>query len=248
MPIKKPKNPSTEAWREFLDAIKDAREAIGGAITWYRGHPRTSYTLIPSLLRYPNGLQKERDLFNDYERSAARLMKQRRSDWELLFDMQHYGIPTRLLDWTEVLGVAIAFAMYDSKSDCEDSTIYVLNPVELNKIQGLQEIKRVPGDAAFEYKSIYWNNVPFAAKHPIAIDPPLQSDRMFAQKATFTIHGINSSPLDQQCPRAARKVVLPFAAKPAAREFLDHAALDSYAVYPDIVGMARHIRRKHLDP
>ncbi|HSU55641.1 MAG TPA: FRG domain-containing protein [Candidatus Dormibacteraeota bacterium] len=214
---------------------------------WYRGHANPDYILTPTLFRAPANVVKEKDLFNDYERSAARLMAKRDSDWELLFDMQHYGIPTRLLDWTEVLGVAIAFAMYDSKSDCQDSAIYILDPVSLNSKSGIDGIKRVPGDPGFEYKSIYWDNSPFAAIYPIAIDPPLQSDRMFAQKATFTIHGRDPKSLGAQCPDSVQKVLLPSSAKPAAREFLEHAALDAYSIYPDIVGMARHIRKKHLD-
>ena len=33
------------------------------------------------------------------------------TDWEQLFAMQHYGMPTRLLDWSENLFVAAYFAM-----------------------------------------------------------------------------------------------------------------------------------------
>jgi hypothetical protein len=39
---------------------------------------------------------------------------------------------------------------------------------------------------------------------------------------------------------------LPSAAKQEAREFLKWANLDEYTIYPDIVGMARHIKRKIL--
>ncbi|MBV8970101.1 MAG: FRG domain-containing protein [Verrucomicrobia bacterium] len=31
-------------------------------------------------------------------------------DWDILFAMQQYRTPTRLLDWTEGLGVALYFA------------------------------------------------------------------------------------------------------------------------------------------
>jgi hypothetical protein len=53
----------------------------------------------------------------------------RDSDWHYLFDMQHHYIPTRLLDWTTVLGVAIFFALL---KDYGDSAIFMLNPEALN--------------------------------------------------------------------------------------------------------------------
>ena len=99
-------------WPEFLDCVRKARSELNNPdLLWYRGMSRSDYELIPSLLRVVNGLKKEQDLFNEYQRSAARLTVPRSNDWELLFDMQHYGIPTRLLDWTDVLGVAIAFLL-----------------------------------------------------------------------------------------------------------------------------------------
>lgn len=70
------------------------------------------YQLVPSLLRHKQGVDKENVLFGEYERSARRFLERRTDDWELLVDMQHYGIPTRLLDWTGVLGIALAFALY----------------------------------------------------------------------------------------------------------------------------------------
>jgi len=235
-------------WSEFFEAVRAARADLGDPkVTWYRGHSRPQYVLIPSLLRFPEGLAKEQELFDDYDRSASHLLPKRDNDWERLFDMQHYGIPTRLLDWTEVLGISVAFALYDSRREEENAVIFVLDPLALNKSSGLKAIKQGPGDARFEYKSIYWNNDPFAANYPIAFSPRLQSDRLVSQRGTFTIHGSNLEPLDQQVPNCVRRILLTPAAKPGGREFLDHAALDPLRIYPDIVGMARHLIRKHLE-
>ena len=114
-------------WPEFLEHVSQAREELGSPdLIWYRGVSRADYKLVPSLLRVPNGLSKEQVLFNEYQRSAARFIATRSNDWESLFDMQHYGIPTRLLDWSDVLGIAIAFALYDQNDDAQDSSIYLL--------------------------------------------------------------------------------------------------------------------------
>ena len=98
-------DPQLEAntWPEFFECVRIARDQLGNpSLVWFRGHSRSYYLLTPSLLRHPSGLQKEQELFNEYERSAARLMAKRDNDWELLFDMQHYGIPTRLLAKADV--------------------------------------------------------------------------------------------------------------------------------------------------
>jgi hypothetical protein len=208
--------------------------------------PRADYKLIPSLHRRENGLQKEQDLFNEYQRSAARLTEKRSNDWELLFDMQHYGIPTRLLDWTDVLGVAIAFALYDAQDDGRDSSIHVLDPLKLNARSGSREVRRPANEQEFRYKSIYWESRPFDAVYPIAIDGPLQNDRMVAQQGAFTLHGSKTDFFETDAHDCLRKIVLKPGAKVGAREFLEYSNLNAFSIYPDIVGMARHIVRKHL--
>ena len=96
-------------WYDVLEAVRAAREQLGDPATvWYRGHSNGHWSLIPGLHRWPDGLAKEQALFGEFQRSAARLVTKRDDDWETLFDMQHYGVPTRLLDWTEALGVAMA--------------------------------------------------------------------------------------------------------------------------------------------
>jgi len=234
-------------WPEFLDCVRQARNDFGNPdLVWYRGMSRAEYDLVPSLLRLPNGLKKEQDLFNEYQRSAARLTAQRSNDWELLFDMQHYGIPTRLLDWTDVLGVAIAFALYDTRDDEHDSSIHLLDPRKLNLKSGRAEVRRPTNDQDFDYKSIYWNHRPFNAIYPIAIDGPFQNDRMIAQQGAFTLHGSQTDFFDNDGQDCLRKIVMKPGAKSGAREFLEYSNLNAYSIYPDIVGMARHIVRKHL--
>lgn len=234
----------TREWQDFLAQIQQARVDLGNPkIVWYRGHSKTSYQLVPSLFRAIDGYLKEEQAFVEFRRIATRLFSKKDSDWEVLFDMQHYGVPTRLLDWSEALGVAIAFALlteYDGGGDC---VIYALDPVALNKYSGLQGLKILP-DQDFQYKGIYWNKKPFAPQFPIATYPPLQSERLFAQRGTFTIHGDDRRSLDLQCPSVVKRIVLPAAAKADAVLFLEYANLDDYSIYPDMVGMSRHLARR----
>jgi hypothetical protein len=241
------KSDLVHTWQDFVRRVREAREELNNPMpVWYRGQSKSSHFLIPSLLRHTDGLSKEQVLFSDYEQSAAHLHGEKTNEWDLLNDMQHYGIPTRLLDWTDVLGIAVAFALFDSNDDHIDSAVYVLNPLALNDLSGVTEIKRARNDADFGYKAVYWQGRPFAPNFPIAVDGTFHNDRIRAQRGVFTVHGRDAKALDQQVPTVVRKVVLPAAVKSEAREFLEHANLNAFSIYPDIVGMARHITRKYL--
>ena len=156
-------------WYEFLEGVRQARKDLGDPeIVWYRGHSSGDWKLTPGLHRLTVGLENEQELFEDFHRLSLLMSKEWENDWETLFDMQHYGVPTRLLDWTETLGVAIAFAVLDHHSSHGDLAIYVLDPIKLNEKSGVHEIKDIPNER-FEDKSIYWHNDPFAAIYPISI-------------------------------------------------------------------------------
>src|SRR5687767_11832697 len=84
----------------------------------FRGNSRASHGLIPTLYRHPSirsidELRKlERQLMTRFrQRSIPYRSRDLIDDWEALFFMQHYGVPTRLLDWTENPSIALHFAL-----------------------------------------------------------------------------------------------------------------------------------------
>ena len=235
------------AWNDFLSEVRAAEVDLGSPLeVWYRGHSDQRWQLVPSLPREADWERKEKALFLEFTKSASRLFDRRTSDWETLFDMQHYWVPTRLLDWTTVMGVAIAFILHGEYSDTEDSALFVLDPLALNRLSGRDEVINVPEDKSFDYQTIYWQHKPIKIEKPLAIRPGAQSDRLRAQKGTFTVAGSLPTGFETAASACFRKVILPSAAKLEAREFLRWANLDEYTIYPDIVGMSRHIRRKIL--
>lgn len=163
----------TPEWHSFLSEIRQARVDLGNPATvWYRGHSKPDYVLKPSLFRSADGHTKEQIAFHEFSRVATRLFTKRTNDWEVLFDMQHYGVPTRLLDWSEALGVAVAFALLTDYDSTSDASIFVLDPIKLNRFSSIDGIKSLPADMHFAYKGIYWEKRPFGANYPIAVYPP----------------------------------------------------------------------------
>ncbi len=229
-------------WSNFLQEIKLAKEELGkDDIIWYRGHSNAKFYLLPSLLRYKNGIDKEQYLFDSFRKLSDRVLQRRESDWETLFEMQHYHIPTRLLDWSETFGIALFFAAYYSKNN--DAAIYLLNPLKLNKKSSIRGLYKIPVDEdKFSYKKIYWDHDPFAPQAPIAVEPIFLNDRILAQKGMFTVHHNEIEPIESKFPEAIKKITLPADLIPAALEFLDLSNLNQFTVFPDLQGIAEFLR------
>ncbi|HEX4955798.1 MAG TPA: FRG domain-containing protein [Thermoanaerobaculia bacterium] len=233
---------SHNAWDRFLRGVKTEEERLGKPnLLWYRGVGDQAYRLLPSLLRSPVGFEKEPALFAKYRQLADRVMGSRENDWQYLFDMQHHHLPTRLLDWTEVLGVAVFFALLGDPR--LDGAVYVLDPIRLNKRSGKADLSMAAKDSEFQYRAVYWENRPVKPILPIAVEPTYQSTRIHAQRARFTIHGNDPKPVEEMAPDCVGKVPLGKDAREAAQEFLQMAGIDEFSVFPDVVGMAPFIKR-----
>jgi hypothetical protein len=226
--------------------MRQAKADLGDPeVLWYRGHPNAKFYLLATLLRYKNGLAKERYLFTNFKKFSDRILKRRDSDWETLFEMQHYGVPTRLLDWSETFGVALFFAATYNQSHHpdQDAALYLLDPMALNRISGINQIFRVPEDEGkFSYTRIYWDHTPFAATAPVAIEPIFLNERMLAQRGMFTVHHDKIDPIEDSFPSAIKKVILPNAAIPAALEFLELSNLNIFSVFPDLAGISGYLK------
>ena len=91
-------------------------------IIYFRGQVR-DWSLRPSLARDGVPEQERKKEPECFERLAEILPNV--NDWERATIAQHYGVPTRLLYWSENPLVGIYFAIEDNKYDNEDGVIWV---------------------------------------------------------------------------------------------------------------------------
>lgn len=231
------------SWADLVVKIKEARNFLGNpSIVWYRGQSNSTDSLVPTLMRVGNDREKEKDVFATFKKLANRLHPEWKADWELLFAMQHYGIPTRLLDWSEVLGVSLFFATkYESSENNNEFSLFILNPLKLNQ-NSKKDIINLPAPGSFEYESIFILKEPIPTTLPLAISPNYSNNRLFAQKGVFTVHPDSSQPLDELCQDCIVKIIITKEAIPEIQEFLIMANMNEMTMFPDIQGAAKYLK------
>ncbi len=99
--------------------------------------------------------KQEKVMKNDFQARASvfkspTLPIDEYANWLAL--MQHYGLPTRLLDWSRSPLVALYFAVSDESQCDKDGCIWVLIPGKLNESQHLEKPRMIDGK---EYDNVY---------------------------------------------------------------------------------------------
>ena len=104
---------------DFIKKIVPILEDCNGSEIFYRGHADISWKLQPSILReskkeekedQSNGIGKEHLLFRDMVAHTPQNFSECKSALDYLVQMQHYELPTRLLDVSTNPLVALYFA------------------------------------------------------------------------------------------------------------------------------------------
>jgi len=217
----------------------------------FRGHSNFEYELLPTLHRAYKKTKKdiwtlENNLYCDF-RSMVGPRVRFNSSWETVFAMRHEGVPTRLLDWTENIGMALFFAL--NSSTFNKPHIWVLNPYKLNKREpitkgALANPEEDLGDYQATYGSYCIKKVRLH-KLPIAVYPNRTNERLFAQKGWFTIHGTDERRMEVTCRGALEKIEIPEKLIPKLKVLITYFGVNSYSVYPDFKGLCDFLKETY---
>jgi hypothetical protein len=233
----------------LIEEIDRKREEIkcSNSGAFFRGHSDGTFTLIPSLLRIPLRPDTEHNLYHEFYARAHNQIARDASSWERLAFLQHHGVPTRLLDWTESLGVAMFFA---SQGKCSGAHIWIANAFRLNKSTETTSQPRIlmAGLDQFpDYQEAFVrvdDPRPWPYKKPIFMQIPWTTDRLRAQSGFFTFHP-SAEPFDKVGAKYLRRVEIPTDALPGIAKFLQIAGITAHTVFPDFVGLSSFLKTRY---
>jgi hypothetical protein len=224
---------------------------------WFRGVTSSNFKLIPSLYRSAAGREKYSDpeIRTEFKRRALPLVAERppRDDWEWYFLMQHYGAPTRLLDWTDSALVALYFAIasYPAKprQDTPTPAVWALNPWKLNEKVGIEFVGPLVSDWSESGKYLgpaYGGRRP--PRYPMALDPTFIAQRMLVQHSHFTLHGHDRRGIDEmykdlKLGDALVKLVIRSADESIKilRQRVALLGISETTIFPDLGGLGREL-------
>ena len=233
------------SWDECYKSAIKGIEHFKSDLLFYRGHANHTWKLLPSLARVtvPDRDFSENACFFDFETRSGDLMPVNTTPWELAFTMQHHGIPTRLLDWTESFSTALYFSLLNST---DDACVWILDPFKLNRdMINRGELVR-PQDLKGDYDDYFISKSEKLENKCVAVSPLRRHPRVFKQRAGFTIHDDLNVPLDEICPDALFRVEIPLSAQKEARLFLELSGVSDFHLFPDLDGLARELLAEHF--
>lgn len=224
----------------------------------FRGLSDSAYTLETTLIRLRGCyVELERHLLRNFRKYAHRDVVERDSVWHWLSVAQHYGLPTRLLDWTYSPFIALHFATANIEKFDTDGAIWAVNYVKAHRElpEKLMVHLELEGANVFtvgmlseSVKSLKELAELREKNFVVFVEPPSFDDRIVNQ---FAFSSIMSGPTDVLSdwllnhPDIWRKLIIPAELKWEIRDKLDQANITERVLFPGLDGLSRWLKRQY---
>lgn len=224
---------------------------------WWRGHADFGWPLRPSIFRPKHSKFKNQEiaLLNHFQ---GRALCQRdsfrnpQSDFEWLCLAQHFGLPTRLLDWTESPLVALYFALNpggNNQHDDADACLWALSPTKLNLKYSNPDMptKALEGLASTKLEVVESiSSIAFGLKKDIALpvllalQPWESNERIITQAGRFTIHSTEAA-IETLAYKEAflEQLLIKRECKRELRDKLRAFGIRRWNIFPDLENLAK---------
>ncbi|MHA4737767.1 FRG domain-containing protein [Dyadobacter sp. MSC1_007] len=222
----------------YMDIVLDSR--LYGGLSLFRGQP-TNESLLPSIGRkkieeeiLPTKafLAKEKKAIDALKRRCGLLVERMpTSDWDWLILAQHFGMKTRLLDWSTNPLVALWFACESAlKRKTPDAYVYFLWAIDQT------------------YVDISVDN-PFELEVTKLLMPTINNPRIAAQAGWFTAFGHKFRlgekfvALDQDPDFGPNltEIRIPSQSLDEVIFQLSQLGANNSTIYPDLEGLCKHL-------
>jgi len=252
------------SWSDLCDRLYDNswQQDLGRFRTDYafRGVSDKNYRLQSRFIRNCGDVPKlEYHLLRNFRKYAQTEPSMLSSDWRTLTIGQHYGLPTRLIDWTYSPFVAIHFATSDIEKFNTDGVIWKVDFVKVNQMlpESLRNVLQHVGSNTFTIEMLE-DNLPTLGDFDdmtkenllLFFEPPSFDARIVNQYAFFSAMSNPTSFMDDwldEHPSLFRRIIIPAELKWEIRDKLDQANINERILFPGLDGLASWLER-HYSP
>lgn len=242
-----------EALDKFPRVIDEAHGSLQSQ-PWWRGHTDARWDLVPKVFRDSSRGQR-------YEVNVALKFMQRaptrhpkcpdatsRHEW--LFLMQHYGLPTRVLDWTESPLIAAYFAVREPRHDAVDGAVWAVDPFKMSEVlEGTAGLSDPRHPRAKKLIDKVFEGGVADDDYAIGVVTTEVDPRMMVQQAALVVHGSPKALNQYEAMRPLlTRIVIDSSVKPALRSWLARMGIRERTVFPDLEHLASDLTADRYAP